>query len=215
VDVYQLILDGSEDNCRLALETEMDRSAELYHGAAAACLAALHGRSQRWTDAGSALDALDGPPEGCLDRQIYDLLQFAVHAYRANPQARFEIERNSNTVAPRCPTIGDVTVTRNSTGELEVLVRGARLGRVLRIAYKSVDSCPVPVDTPVTTSVEPIEQTRESVRAVVDSSQGLANATFLWAGLIAAPDPWVADGKCVAIVDAGAGLSDTASPQAF
>src|SRR5688572_29545378 len=68
VDAYQLILEASEDGCRAAFQAEMPpESVDLYHGAAAACLAALHGKSARWDDAQAAYDALHGPPDGCLD----------------------------------------------------------------------------------------------------------------------------------------------------
>ncbi len=201
VDAYQLILEASEESCRAAHELEMDRSTELYHGAAAACLAALHGRSNRWPEAVAAFDSLGAPPDGCVDRQIHDLLEFAVSAYRANPNTSFRLERSHNTVASRCPRVDDVTVTRDSSAQLEVLVRGDRLGRALKIAYQYVEGCPVPVTTPVTKSVEPVDRTRELLRAAVGSEEGSARAAYIWVAVVAAPDPWVADARCVSILD--------------
>src|SRR5688572_25083070 len=91
VDIYQLIQRATLESCRQALEPELLGAIEVpetrspYQGGAAACLAALHGREQRWSEAESAFESLPGRPEGCVDRATYDLLEAIIAAHRAAP----------------------------------------------------------------------------------------------------------------------------------
>jgi hypothetical protein len=61
----------------------------LYEGAAAACLAALHGRSDLWPIAGSQFDRVRGTEMTCLDRTVLRILREIVTAHRADPTVQF------------------------------------------------------------------------------------------------------------------------------
>src|SRR5918999_4744782 len=116
VTAYLSLQEHTQQSCREVLDSELPEATEpLYHGAAAACLAALHGRSDRWAEAEAAYDALGGRPEGCLDRATYDLLESVVRAHREDPTARFRVARSS-TVGLPCPTIDRLTVKRDASG---------------------------------------------------------------------------------------------------
>ena len=94
IETYQAIRRGTEKDCRDAANTPMiePETETLYHGAAAACLAALNGKKDQWVDAERALAALNGPPQGCLDLAVYNLLKSALDAHHAAPNAEFTLQ---------------------------------------------------------------------------------------------------------------------------
>ena len=199
VVAYRSIQKASQASCREALDSQLpDDTQRLYHGAAAACLAALYGRSARWAEAEAAYDALPGRPEGCLDRATFDLLESIVNAHRADPTATFRKSRSSHVELP-CPTIDNLKVTRDTSGEIEILVRGNRLRQVKAVTYSFVDSCPAPDGLEPELSAEVVTSDRTSLRATGPADDEFAAATSILVAIIAVPEPWVADADCVAI----------------
>jgi hypothetical protein len=214
VTAYRQLRKHSQDSCREVLKSDLSETTEtLYHGAAAACLAALHGRSQRWAEAEAAYDALGGPPEGCLDRATYDLLRSVVQAHREDPAATFRVARSS-TVALRCPVIEGLTVTRDASGALEIDVSGDRLGQVKDVGVRFVSDCSS-VAPEFGQAATDVTGDRRSLQARVAADEAPEDATLLWVGLVAEPEPWIADHECVPIagsVDPGDDASPSAAP---
>ena len=210
VDIYQLIQRATLESCREALEPELLAAIEipetrsLYQGGAAACLAALHGRQQRWSEAESAFDSLPGRPEGCVDRATYDLLESVIAAHRANPEAIFTIDGEPPNGQPdrvrlRCPRIREVTVVRTADS-LEFNVEGERLGQVLQISYQAVDDCQLPKDHESELRLVP-EGDAEAIHATLNGDAVTLAADWMWVGIIAEPFDWVAASDCVAVQD--------------
>jgi hypothetical protein len=219
---YELLADPSEANCRELLDSSLPESVEtLYRGAAAACLAALHGRSARWAEAEAAYEELAGRPDGCLSRAAYRLLETAVTAHRASPTVSFRIDRSSGVELP-CPTIRRLSATRLASGALEISVRGDRLGQVRDVLVRDVADCPASsadLDDFLSAS---FTSSRRSLQARVDAGEVPDGADLLWLGLVAEPQPWIADQGCVGIESSGgppadasaSGDDDDASPTA-
>jgi hypothetical protein len=97
-----------EGDCRHALDLAEGRgpgeqfsepARTLYAGAAAACLAAFHGRPELWPRAEAALVWLAGRTArlDCLQQAVHRLLERLVAAHRAHPDARLE----RRTAGPR------------------------------------------------------------------------------------------------------------------
>ncbi|MGH2428891.1 MAG: PASTA domain-containing protein [Candidatus Limnocylindria bacterium] len=136
---YQLLLDG--DCGTLAerlqidgddLRTLDDTAQRLYAGAAAACLAALHGQQERWADAENALQGLQ-PPVSCIDMTAYELLRRLVDAHRSSPSAQFKAATDPAAAhGPPCPTITQIVPDRGPLGTV-VRISGTNLDRVERV----------------------------------------------------------------------------------
>jgi hypothetical protein len=60
----------------------------LFEGAAAACLAAFHGRADLWPTAMSRLASIKPSRFACWDREVYTILAALVRAHRDNPDAK-------------------------------------------------------------------------------------------------------------------------------
>ncbi len=204
VDLYQLIMQATQDSCRQALDPELNDAPTrtLYQGAAAACLAALHGKNARWAEAEAAFSSLHGRPAGCVDQATFDLLGSILEAHDADPEAVFTregepVEGKPDRVRLPCPRVTKVTVTRGS-GVLEINVEGTRLNQVLELSYAPVDQCPQPPDFESGLRLEP-EGDSKSLHATVTGSDEALAAAWLWVGAIAEPYDWVAAADCVPI----------------
>jgi hypothetical protein len=214
IDVYLDITKGTEESCRAAFNAPMDppETETLYHGAAAACLAALHGKEDRWTDAESAFAELS-QPDGCLDQATFKLLKSTLDAHHADPNARFTLQGRPKPGDPEsvplpCPRIQDVKVTR-SGGTLEIKAGGTQLDKVVQLSYAPVESCPMPKDMTSQTSVEAIRD-GDLVRGTITSDQEALVALWLWVGAVVTQGDWVADSDCVSVDDVPA--ADTPVP---
>jgi hypothetical protein len=207
VGLYQLIEQATQESCRGALNPDLgsDEANSLYHGAAAACLAALHGKRARWAEAEAAFDALPGRPAGCMDQATYDLLASILEAHHANPGAVFTlkgkpVQGKPDRVRLPCPKVSNVTVTRGS-GVLEINVEGMRLNQVLELSYAPVSQCPQPPDFESGSRLDP-DGDNKSLHATVTGDDEALAADWLWVGAIAEPYDWVAAADCVRIQDA-------------
>jgi len=67
----------------------------LYEGAAAACLAAFHGRSGLWRTAVERFEAVGPASLSCWDHEVYRILKAIVEAHRANPAGKLEKRQGS------------------------------------------------------------------------------------------------------------------------
>lgn len=212
VNAYLLLQEHSRESCGEVLDQTLPEDSQtLYHGAAAACLAALHGRSARWAEAEAAYDALDGQPEGCLNRATYALLESVVTAYRENPTAEFRVAQSSTLELP-CPSIENVRVTRDTEGALQVGIRGDRLRRVEAVGFRFVD-CPAEIpELDDHGRTEDFTSDRRSLQATIGADAVPPDATTIWIGLVANPDPWIAAAACVPIEPAEDGNPPTEEP---
>jgi len=202
VVAYNLIQEASQDSCREAREQQLpEDSQDLYHGAAAACLAAFFGKSERWGEAEEALAALPARPDGCLDRATFDFLEAAVNAHGEFPTAAFGKAKSAKVELP-CPTIDEVTVTRDADGALAIQVRGDRLKQVTGVTYSFVEGCPGPEGLEPEREAELVTSERTSLHATAAADQESASFTSVVVAIIAVPEPWMADSECVAITDA-------------
>jgi hypothetical protein len=127
VEAYELL---QQNRCSELLEgVDSDRlplgqSETLYRGAAAACLAAFHGRSDLWLQAIEA--AQDGAPVGggCLDQAVAEMLELLVDEHRKDPSAQFEVTTGGrSTIALRCPSIGELEAKPGEDGT-SIRIRG-------------------------------------------------------------------------------------------
>jgi hypothetical protein len=107
-----------------------DMARALYGGAAAACLAAVHGQADQWAVAVSAVQL--GRPVGCLDAAAYDLLVRLVDAHQSDPSVRIVPSGEGGAVVPPCPTITGLDATEGPTGTA-VTVSGTNLDRAQKI----------------------------------------------------------------------------------
>jgi hypothetical protein len=205
VDTYQLIQDASQANCRAALNPvlEVPETRALYHGAAAACLAALHGKTARWEEAQTAFDSLPGRPAGCVDQATYDLLELILTAHAADPDARFSLdgepaEGSADRIRLRCLRIDKVNVTRGNAG-LEIAVTGNRLDQAIAISYAGVESCPQARDFESPLKLTPTGG-KEAISATIEGDAATAAASeWMWVGVLSEPTDWVAASDCVRV----------------
>ena len=210
IGVYENIQQATEDSCRAAFQSEdvTDEQATLFHGAAAACLAAFHGKTQRWEDAEGAFDALSGRPDACIDQAVYDVLASAVQAHRADPAAVFKLAKGQKIALP-CPTMDSVSVTADAQKRLTIRVRGHNLALVEAVTYVLTSECSDEVELGAS-STDTMTLDGKTITATVAGSDD-PPPPFLWVGLAAAPEPWVAASDCVPVTTSEPDGTPTAS----
>src|SRR3954466_13911858 len=198
IGVYENIQQATEDSCRAAFQSQdvTDEEATLFHGAAAACLAAFHGKTQRWEDAEHALDSLGVRPDGCIDQAVYDVLGSAVQAHRADPTAAFKLAKGQKIALP-CPTINALSVTTDAENGITIVVSGDNLGQVKEVTFVPVGACPHEVEIGALTT-DTMTVDGKTITATVAGSDESPPA-FLWVGLAALPEPWVAASDCAPV----------------
>jgi len=126
---------GKGDKLLKPLE-EPVRSA--YEGAAAACLAALHGRRDLWRTAQTRLARVDPSGLDCWDRSVYLILKALVDAYRADPEARFGRAQGG---VSECPHLESLTPDHGSReGGYTVEVHGLNLPTTLELIWDYGDT---------------------------------------------------------------------------
>jgi hypothetical protein len=207
VDTYKLLLEATVSSCRQALNPvlEVPETLALYKGAAAACLAALHGRSDRWGEAQEAFDSLPGRPDGRVDQATYDLLESVLAAHEAFPDARFTREGEPADGRPdrirlRCLRLDDVSVIRGPDG-LTIDVSGNRLDQAIAISYAAVESCPQVPEFESPLKLTPSGDA-QALHALVETNAAAQAAEWLWVGVLSEPTDWVAASDCVQIQEA-------------
>jgi len=204
VDTYQLIQNPTLANCRAALDPvlEVRETRALYHGAAAACLAALHGRAARWEEAQTAFASLPGRPAGCVDQATYDLLESILQSHAADPEARFTLDGKPQEGAPdrirlRCLRIESVTVVPGATG-IEITVTGNRLEQAIAVSYAAVESCPQARDFESQLKLTPTGD-GETITAKIEGDAEAETTEWMWVGVLSEPTDWVAASDCVRV----------------
>jgi len=75
----------------------------LYVAGAAACLAAFHGQTEKWTVADTRLHTIRRGELGCWEQEIYDFTAEMVSAHKADPSAIFQ--RTTTTTPSTCPQL--------------------------------------------------------------------------------------------------------------
>jgi hypothetical protein len=105
----------------------------LFEGAAAACLAAFHGKRELWETAISDAASVNAAALDCWFGDVNEFLQGAVSAYQSNSGTRFE---RGAPLASRCPRLLTVSPTHGPrNGGYSVLITGANLPQSLEIAF--------------------------------------------------------------------------------
>ncbi|MFF5296168.1 hypothetical protein [Paractinoplanes globisporus] len=105
-----------------------------YEGAAAACLAAFHGRADLWGLAGRRHDRVTVSGLDCWDRSVYAILHQLVTAHRADPDATFAVAKGT---ASACPQLAEWTFPRQGprTGGYSIEIRGRNLPMTLELLW--------------------------------------------------------------------------------
>ena len=101
----------------------------LYTGAARACLAAFNGRSELWSRAATAYDAVAGRSSelNCMDRAALALLGRLVALHTQHPDRSFQNASGNQAHAPPCPSISGLIPDHGPAGTL-VRITGRHLG---------------------------------------------------------------------------------------
>ena len=104
----------------------------LFEGAAAACLAAFHGRSNLWDTARSQLAKLSAAELGCWDNSVLTILRGLVEAHRANPHAEFVRGKSQSA----CPVLTGTHPDHGPrAGGYEIEIQGRNLPRSLQLRW--------------------------------------------------------------------------------
>ncbi len=105
----------------------------LFEGAALACLAAFHGRTDLWKTATSRFRRIDASGLSCWDREVYDMLSALVQAHQDNPTASFKRETGQSST---CPELGPLKPDHGSrSGGYTVEVTGRNLPAQLEFIW--------------------------------------------------------------------------------
>ncbi|MFE2757517.1 hypothetical protein ACFXGA_36510 [Actinosynnema sp. NPDC059335] len=108
----------------------------VFAGAAAACLAAFHGRADLWPTAYARLDAVSGATGQfeCYVRDLYRMLLDVVTAHRQDPGAVFGRQRPATgTASTSCPVVLAVEPHHGPASGREVRLVGRNLGPVVKV----------------------------------------------------------------------------------
>jgi hypothetical protein len=105
-----------------------------YEGAAAACLAAFHGRRDLWRIAETRLDRVNPSSLDCWDRSVYLILDALVGAHRADPEATFAKAKGG---ASHCPELEPSIFPEHGprSGGYQVEIRGRNLPMTLEFLW--------------------------------------------------------------------------------
>ncbi len=102
----------------------------LYEGAAAACLAAFHGRTDLWPTAVARFTKISPSGLSCWDGEVYTIFKTLVQAYQVDPTGTFE--RKSGTPKSGCPELGALNPDHGPrSGGYSVEVTGRNLPSTL------------------------------------------------------------------------------------
>jgi hypothetical protein len=165
----------------LGNEDRDDLEGMLYGGAAAACLAAFHQRSDLWDAAIARYEALSDPPGSCFSRATYELLAALVQAHETYPARGFTVDTSSARPL-QCAKIFTVMA-----GPTAVEITGTNLE-----AVTSVDVGPnldVAGERPYTLV--------NGSLVVVPYDPG--TDTEVCVSVHADPEPWIAHSSCVSV----------------
>lgn len=134
--VYYEIANG---RCADALASAPDfpePMSSVFAGAAAACLAAFHGRADLWPTAYARLDAVSGATGqlDCYVRDLHRMLLDIVTAHRQDPAAAFGRQRPAGgTASTGCPVVLAVEPHHGPASGREVRLVGQNLGPVVKL----------------------------------------------------------------------------------
>ena len=145
--VYRALAKGSCAGALSLAERLPNWSRSLYRGAARACLAAFHGRTQLWDGAGKDRDAFAAAgPLGCPESDVYRLLNDLLEAHRQDPTATIERKVGGRVDASTCPRIVAVTPNHGPrSGGQRVTVTGVNLPDRVYIYFGDATLGPVAV----------------------------------------------------------------------
>jgi hypothetical protein len=130
----------------IAKATDFDQTAEpmkephrgLFEGAAAACLAAFHGRTDLWPTAAARLPAISPSVLNCWDREVYTVFKVIVQAHEKDPGTRFE--RGRAPAHSNCPELDALEPDHGpKAGGYTVRVTGRNLPATLKLYWFSAE----------------------------------------------------------------------------
>lgn len=153
---------------------DLGKGLDLYIGAIAACMAALHGGTNTgptkdptndWELAEQVL-ATDVEVHDCLDSAVRALLENLVTAHRDNPYGRFVAGTGGGVAAPLCPHTTGVAPRHARPGQT-VVITGRHLDRVESVNIITDPTSDWDNGTPVTDTVI----SARSITVVVPTAQ--------------------------------------------
>jgi hypothetical protein len=141
-------------NCRRVFDTDLEDELRIwlhpalvpaavaaYHGAAAACLAAFHGRASLWSTAATDLGTASGVPASRLtsrDRAVLDLLRALVQAHQDDADVTLLRPDERGGYEP-CPRLLSLSPDHGPVeGGYEVVATGEHLPPTVRIELRGM-----------------------------------------------------------------------------
>jgi hypothetical protein len=175
----------------------------LYKGAARACLAAFDGRTDLWSRADAAYDAVAGRRGEltCMDRAAFALLERLVTLHSQFPDRAFENAATGEAKAPPCPSIAGLAPDHGPAGTL-VRMTGLHLGASV-VGVDVVDSFGAPLPAVI------VSRGKGALEFTMPEAPPAGASAMACVVVRAAPD-WSADGAMFTYESADAG-----SPTSF
>ncbi|WP_146173724.1 IPT/TIG domain-containing protein [Saccharothrix carnea] len=134
--MYYEIANGACEHALASASDFPEPVSSVFAGAAAACLAAFHGRADLWPTAYARLDAVSGAVEQleCSVRDLHRMLLDIVTAHRQDPGAVFGRQRPATgTASSSCPVILAVVPHHGPASGQQVRLVGQNLGPVVTV----------------------------------------------------------------------------------
>jgi hypothetical protein len=107
---------------------------DLYAAAAAACLAAFEGQSEKWQEAIGRLERVQRADVSCWEQVIYEITSALIGAYTSDPGTEFQ--RSSETGFSPCPDLTGLEPSHGpQSGGYEIRIYGENLPESLPLLF--------------------------------------------------------------------------------